>query len=605
VLFLALTMRVLHADTHGHTRVSVYVEPIRLDVEGRRAGFKVSSLGQYAIAASTNLLEGGVSPVKPLHKERGAYQIPITATAIEFKIGGSKEPVAAGSSESGINELPWLEPGTTSSAAAAAAAVTAAYTAANPRCTMTIPAVLPDQAHPQMQLIGAPDLAGFEGGFAVSNITECSRKCAEQVSADGWHRLACNAWTFVEADHSPKSGRAWCWLRGGRGNAVGKCGYTSATCDNRPAPATDWPCCQNGFTCPDPFIPPTDAAIAHLPSLKSDDILSAAAPPPPTCASWCAGHTGGWQQKCDYAACSLCPQCTNPAVPCLNESNPHFDCPAPCFCTTTINETLIVPYTNITFSSKYNLQLDLFLPLDRSSTRLRPCMVAVHGGGFSGGNRQSEGTWCRRLAARGYVCAAVSYRLHPGINPNKDPLEYLSVIMGATVDVRAAIRWLRANAEKYQIDKTRVGAIGASAGAMITAFLVTVPGEGDGGNPGYDSSVQVGVSFSGALLATEYFEIKPTTAPFLDMHGCKDSVVPYSAQSRPPLSYAYNGVSTHQEMLKRGANSSLISFAGRGHIGEAGGMSAAVNAHADEVWAFLALHLNLSKAVCPGRDQSD
>jgi hypothetical protein len=58
-------------------------------------------------------------------------------------------------------------------------------------------------------------------------------------------------------------------------------------------------------------------------------------------------------------------------------------------------------------------------------------------------------------------------------------------------------------------------------------------------------------------------------------------------------------------MLKRGANSSLISFAGRGHIGEAGGMSAAVNAHADEVWAFLALHLNLSKAVCPGRDQSD
>ena len=42
---------------------------------------------------------------------------------------------------------------------------------------------------------------------------------------------------------------------------------------------------------------------------------------------------------------------------------------------------------------------------------------------------------------------------------------------------------------------------------------------------------------------------------------------------------------------------------GAGHIGEAGGMSAAVNAHADEIWAFLAIHLNLSTAVCPPRER--
>ena len=331
-------------------------------------------------------------------------------------------------------------------------------------------------------------------------------------------------------------------------------------------------------------------------------------PPPPTpaCASWCAGHAGSWQQKCTYTACSLCPQCTHPpapaptpAVPCLNASNPHFDCPAPCFCSTAINATLITPILNITFSKKYNLQLDLYLPKDDTTTRLRPTMVAVHGGGFSGGNRQSEGTWCQRLAARGYVCATVDYRLHAGISPGQDPLAFLGIILNATEDTRAAIRWLRANAAKYKIDTTRVGAIGASAGAIITAFLVTVPGEGDGGNPGVDSSVQAGVSFSGALLATEYLQVKHLQPAFLDMHGCDDHVVPYGFGTRPPLSYAYNGVSTHQEMLRRGANSSLISFAGRGHIGEAGGMSAAVNAHADEVWAFLAIHLNLSTAVCP------
>jgi hypothetical protein len=134
---------------------------------------------------------------------------------------------------------------------------------------------------------------------------------------------------------------------------------------------------------------------------------------------------------------------------------------------------------------------------------------------------------------------------------------------------------------------------------MITAFLVTVPGEGDGGNPGVDSSIQAGVSFSGALLATQYLQIKPSQAAFLDFHGCDDTVVPYGLNSRPPISYAYNGVSTHEEMLRHGANSSLISFAGKAHIGEAGGMSAAVDAHADGIYSFLALHLNLSAAACP------
>ena len=69
---------------------------------------------------------------------------------------------------------------------------------------MTVPAVLPDHAHPMMQLENAPDLAGFEGGFAANSSLECSQKCADQESADGWHRLACQAWTFVEVAHSPQ-----------------------------------------------------------------------------------------------------------------------------------------------------------------------------------------------------------------------------------------------------------------------------------------------------------------------------------------------------------------------------------------------------------------
>ena len=243
------------------------LQSLTVDVPGRTFSLQLKDDGlasKFRIVISTPslrrpaVLEGGVSPVKPLQKARGAYELPVAPTAsVAFKIG--RQPAAEREAESGqraAEELPWHEPGTAASAAAAAASVAAAYRAADPTCTMEIPAVLPDQAHPQMQLAGAPDLAGFEGGFAASNSSECSRKCAAQKSADGWHRLACQAWTFVEAAHSPKAGQAWCWLRAGRGNAVGKCGYTSATCDNRPAPATDWPCCVNGFSCPDPFVPP-------------------------------------------------------------------------------------------------------------------------------------------------------------------------------------------------------------------------------------------------------------------------------------------------------------------------------------------------------------
>ena len=183
----------------------------------------------------------GVAPVgKPLPLVRGAFELPVTPSAtVHFGLGRAADRTDANPAVESW-ELP---------------AAAAPFSSVGTGCAMGVPAVLPDQAHAQMQLANAPDLPGFEGGFAAPSMLVCSQKCADQKSADGWHRLACQAWTFVEAAHSPVSGAAWCWLRAGRGNAVGRCGYTSATCDNRPAPATDWPCCANGFTCPDPMGP--------------------------------------------------------------------------------------------------------------------------------------------------------------------------------------------------------------------------------------------------------------------------------------------------------------------------------------------------------------
>src|SRR5262249_53075740 len=60
-------------------------------------------------------------------------------------------------------------------------------------------------------------------------------------------------------------------------------------------------------------------------------------------------------------------------------------------------------------------------------------------------------------------------------------------------DCKAAVRWLRANAEKYKIDPTRIGVTGGSAGGHLAQFLGVTAGlkqfEGDGGNPDQSSAV--------------------------------------------------------------------------------------------------------------------
>src|SRR5260370_5598228 len=83
-----------------------------------------------------------------------------------------------------------------------------------------------------------------------------------------------------------------------------------------------------------------------------------------------------------------------------------------------------------------------------------PGVVLIHGGGFSGGKRDSYLPMAIRLAQNGYVAAAVSYRLTPLVQLPL-PLYY----------VKAAVRFLRASAGKFDLDKEHMGAIGNSAGA--------------------------------------------------------------------------------------------------------------------------------------------
>ena len=93
-----------------------------------------------------------------------------------------------------------------------------------------------------------------------------------------------------------------------------------------------------------------------------------------------------------------------------------------------------------------------------------PAIIAVHGGGWVGGDKSEFGAICKGLSDNGFVAFSVNYRLVKE-NANKWPSQL--------DDVQRAVRWVRANATKYNIDPTRIGALGASAGGHLVALLGT------------------------------------------------------------------------------------------------------------------------------------
>lgn len=130
------------------------------------------------------------------------------------------------------------------------------------------------------------------------------------------------------------------------------------------------------------------------------------------------------------------------------------------------------------------LEMDIYRPQEPWGAL--PAVVCIHGGGWAKGNRSSHEKVAQALAARGYVAATISYRLS-GEAP----------FPAAIHDCKAAVRFLRANADRYGIDPDRIGAVGLSAGGHLTALLATSAGvvslEGEGGNAGVSSSIQAAV----------------------------------------------------------------------------------------------------------------
>lgn len=106
--------------------------------------------------------------------------------------------------------------------------------------------------------------------------------------------------------------------------------------------------------------------------------------------------------------------------------------------------------------------LDLLLPKERGDDAI-PVVVFIHGGGWRNGNKQGGRNRVRPYVESGnYAGVTVAYRL-------SGEAKWPSQIH----DCKAAIRWIRANAEKYNLDADRIGVWGTSAGGHLVTMLGT------------------------------------------------------------------------------------------------------------------------------------
>nr|WP_321357140.1 alpha/beta hydrolase [uncultured Draconibacterium sp.] len=210
----------------------------------------------------------------------------------------------------------------------------------------------------------------------------------------------------------------------------------------------------------------------------------------------------------------------------------------------------VVGYQDLVYQqiSGYRPQrLDLYLPADTTTTH--PLIMYIHGGGWQNGHSRNSGAFdnwpatLAMLASRGYVVTSINYRLG---GEEKFP--------AAVQDVKTAIRWLRANAGEYGIDKDKFMVWGASAGGHLAALAGTsggveelepvnlpdelatesdqvqatvcwygifdLTGMGEGGGPG-------GYFAGKAKLASPVNYVDETDGAFLLIHGSEDPVIPY------------------------------------------------------------------------------
>jgi acetyl esterase/lipase len=184
-----------------------------------------------------------------------------------------------------------------------------------------------------------------------------------------------------------------------------------------------------------------------------------------------------------------------------------------------------------------SLLLDLYLPA--ASTGRLPVIVWVHGGGWATGDK-GDGGPAARMTERGYAVASINYRL-----------SWEARFPAQIEDCKAAIRWLRANASRYNLDADRIGVWGSSAGGHLAALVGTSGDvrelEGSLGNNDRSSRVQAVIDWYGPSdflkmqsesLSCGVIDHNSPASPESLLLGCPIQICPDRSRRASPVTYA-------------------------------------------------------------------
>jgi acetyl esterase/lipase len=118
-----------------------------------------------------------------------------------------------------------------------------------------------------------------------------------------------------------------------------------------------------------------------------------------------------------------------------------------------------------------------------------PVLLQVHGGGWVIGDKDTQGIpLMQHMAARGWVCVAMNYRLSPR-----------SRFPDHLVDIKRALVWLREHATEFGADPSFIAVTGGSAGGHLAAMMALTQNDPEY-QPGFeeaDTSLQAAVPFYG------------------------------------------------------------------------------------------------------------
>ncbi len=242
---------------------------------------------------------------------------------------------------------------------------------------------------------------------------------------------------------------------------------------------------------------------------------------------------------------------------------------------------------NSTSSQTMDLKLDVYKPAN--NTKKKPAILLIHGGGFSGGDKSDVNivNLANYFASRGWVAFSINYRLvgDKGTIPTQwvqyaqnsvpvvDQAQFMAMYP-AHRDAKAAMRWLIANANNYNIDTNYITVGGGSAGAIVATTLgvtnttdftneisVSTDPTLTTTNLNKTYTIKTILDFWGsgvAVTATNtiygYQRFDRTDAPIMIAHGTTDATVSYT-----------NAIELRDIYTSTGAAFNLYTLLNRGH----------------------------------------